>query len=159
MAAIILPKGALLQIYGVDASANGGDGTTKWNTVTDHNRGQFTLNHNRIEQSKRMANGTLRKVFVADKKIISTSWRILPSYSTMTLDGGYGAVDLKTFYLNKGTGSFKIKISYNAVSGRDEILTVVFTNCSHTLVKRNVKEKASDAAQEFWDMSIGLEEV
>jgi hypothetical protein len=106
-----------------------------------------------------MANGTLRKVFVADKKIISTSWRILPSYSTMTLDGGYGAVDLKTFYLNKGTGSFKIKISYNAVSGRDEILTVVFTNCSHTLVKRNVKEKASDAAQEFWDMSIGLEEV
>jgi hypothetical protein len=52
MAAITLPKGALLQIYGVDASANGGDGTTKWNTVTDHNRGQFTLNHNRIEQSK-----------------------------------------------------------------------------------------------------------
>jgi hypothetical protein len=67
MAAITLPKGALLQIYGVDASANGGDGTTKWNTVTDHNRGQFTINHNRIEQSKRMANGTLRKFFVADK--------------------------------------------------------------------------------------------
>ena len=56
MAAIILPKGALLQIYGVDASANGGDGTTKWNTVTDHNRGQFTINHNRIQQSKVIVN-------------------------------------------------------------------------------------------------------
>jgi hypothetical protein len=106
-----------------------------------------------------MANGTMRKQFTADKKTISTSWTMLPSYSTMTLDNGYGAVDLKSFYSNKGTGSFKIKISYNAVSARDEIVTVVFTNCSHTLVKRNVREKTSDSPQEFWDVSIGLEEV
>ena len=151
--AITLPVGSVLYI---DTSTND---TPVWTKLSEHNRDSVSLDNNRIEKQQRMANGTLRKIFVADKKTISTSWRMLPSYSTMTVDGGYGAVELKTFYLNKGTGAFKIKISYNAVSGRDEILTVVFTNCSHTLVKRNVKEKSSDTAQEFWDMSIGLEEV
>jgi hypothetical protein len=150
---ITLPVGSVLYI---DTSSND---TPSWTKLTEHNRDSVSIDNNRIEKQQRMANGTLRKVFIADKKTISTSWRMLPSYSTMTIDNGYGAVDLKTFYLNKGTGSFKVKISYNAVSGRDEILNVVFTQCSHTLVKRNVKEKASDAAQEFWDMSISLEEV
>jgi hypothetical protein len=151
--AIFLPVGSVLY---VDTSAND---TPVWTKLTEHNRDAVSIDNNRIEKTQRMANGTLRKMFVIDKKNISTSWRMLPSYSTMTVDGGYGAVDLKTFYLNKGTGSFKIKISYNGVAGRDEILTVVFNQCSNTLVKRNVKDKTSDAAQEFWDVSIGLEEV
>jgi len=151
--AIFLPVGSVLY---VDTSTND---TPVWTKLTEHNRDSVSIDNNRIEKQQRMANGTLRKVFIADKKTISTSWRMLPSYSTMTIDSGYGALDLKSFYLNKGTGSFKIKISYNAVSGRDEILTVVFTQCSLTLVKRNVKEKTSDAAQEFWDTSISLEEV
>ena len=150
---ITLPVGSVLYI---DTSSND---TPVWTKLTEHNRDSVSIDNNRIEKQQRMANGALRKVFIADKKTISTSWRTLPSFSTMTIDGGYGAVDLKTFYLNKGVGSFKIKISYNAVSGRDEILTVVFTECSHTLVKRNVKSKTSDAAQEFWDMSVSLEEV
>jgi len=151
--AITLPVGSVLYI---DTSTND---TPVWTKLSEHNRDAVSIDNNRIEKQQRMANGTLRKIFTADKKTISTSWRMLPSYTTMTVDGGYGAVDLKTFYLNKGTGSFKVKISYNASAGRDEILTVVFTQCSHTLVKRNVKEKASDTPQEFWDMSIGLEEV
>jgi hypothetical protein len=151
--AITLPVGSVLYI---DTSTND---TPVWTKLSEHNRDTVSIDNNRIEKQQRMANGTLRKIFTADKKTISTSWRMLPSYTTMTVDGGYGAVDLKTFYLNKGTGSFKVKISYNASAGRDEILTVVFTQCSHTLVKRNVKEKASDTPQEFWDMSIGLEEV
>ena len=150
---ITLPVGSVLY---VDTSSND---TPVWTKLTEHNRDSVSIDNNRIEKQQRMANGTLRKVFIADKKTISTSWRMLPSYNTMTIDSGYGALDLKSFYLNKGTGSFKIKISYNAVSGRDEILTVVFTQCSHTLVKRNVKAKTSDAAQEFWDMCISLEEV
>lgn len=151
--AITLPVGSVLYI---DTSAND---TPVWTKLSEHNRDTVSIDNNRIEKQQRMANGTLRKIFTADKKTISTSWRMLPSYTTMTVDAGYGAVDLKTFYLNKGTGSFKVKISYNGSAGRDEILTVVFTQCSHTLVKRNVKEKTSDTPQEFWDMSIGLEEV
>jgi hypothetical protein len=150
---ITLPVGSALYI---DTSTND---TPVWTKLTEHNREPISVGNNRIEKQQRMANGTMRKLFTADKKTISTSWRMVPSYSTMTLDGGYGAVDIKTFYHDKGKGSFKLKISYNAVAGRDEIINVVFSECSHTLIKRNVREKTSDAAQEFWDVSIGLEEV
>lgn len=148
-----LPVGSALYI---DTSTND---TPVWTKLTEHNREPISVGNNRIEKQQRMANGTMRKLFTADKKTLSTSWRMLPSYSTMTLDGGYGAVDLKTFYHDKGKGAFKLKISYNAVAVRDEIITVVFSECSHTLIKRNVKAKSSDAAQEFWDVNIGLEEV
>lgn len=151
--AITLPVGSVLYI---DTS---NDDNPTWTKLTEHNREPVSIGNNRIEKQQRMANGTMRKLFTADKKIISTNWRMLPSYSSMTIDGGYGAIDLKTFYHNKGKGSFKLKISYNAVTARDEVINVVFSECSHTLVKRNVKSKSSDAAQEFWDVSIGLEEV
>lgn len=151
--AITLPVGSILY---VDTSLND---TPVWTKLSEHNREPVSLDINRIEKTQRMANGTLRKVFTADKKNISTSWNMLPSYSTMTVDAGYGAVDLKTFYLNKGKGSFKVKISYNAVSERDEILTMVFSSFSGTVLKRNVKEKSSDIAQEYWNVNISLEEV
>jgi hypothetical protein len=151
--AITLPVGSILY---VDTSLND---TPVWTKLSEHNREPVSLDINRIEKTQRMANGTLRKVFTADKKNISTSWNMLPSYSTMTVDAGYGAVDLKTFYLNKGKGSFKVKISYNAVSERDEILTMVFSSFSGTVLKRNVKEKSSDVAQEYWNVNISLEEV
>ena len=151
--AITLPVGSILY---VDTSLND---TPVWTKLSEHNREPVSLDINRIEKTQRMANGTLRKVFTADKKNISTSWNMLPSYSTMTVDAGYGAVDLKTFYLNKGKGSFKVKISYNAVSERDEILTMVFSSVSGTVLKRNVKEKSSDVAQEYWNVNISLEEV
>jgi hypothetical protein len=157
MAAITLPKGALLQIYGVDASANGGDGTTKWNTVTDHNRGQFTINHNRIEQSRRMANGTLRKFFVADKEAFNVSWDLVPSYRTETVDGYWGAEDLRTFYNSTlGQGTFDIRINYakngsSQVSSGYEAFTVSFTDCSFDLVKRGI--------QAHWNISLSMEEV
>jgi lipoprotein NlpI len=105
-----------------------------------------------------MANGSLRKLFIADKKNVSTSWTMVPSYSTMTVDGGWGAEDLKTFYLSaKGQGTFNVRIAYN--SARTEDFAASFTSCSFNLIKRNVKEKAADTAQAFWDVTIALEEV
>ena len=157
MAAITLPKGALLQIYGVDASANGGDGTTKWNTVTDHNRGQFTINHNRIEQSRRMANGTLRKFFVADKEAFNISWDLVPSYRTLTVDGGWGAEDLRSFYFgDEGKQSFNIRVNL-AKTGLDqsssgyESYNVIISSCNFTVVKRGM--------QPHWNVSLSLDEV
>jgi hypothetical protein len=151
--AITLPVGSILYI---DTSIND---TPVWTKLSEHNRDAVSLDINRIEKSQRMANGTMRKVFTADKKNISTGWNLLPSYTTMTVDAGYGAVDLKTFYLNKGKGAFKVKISYNGVSARDEILTMVFNSFSSSVVKRNVKEKSSDVPQEYWNVNISLEEV
>lgn len=128
-----LPVGSILF---VDTSTND---TPTWQKLTEHNRAPVTIGINRIESAKRMANGTLRKYFIADKKNVSASWSMLPSYSTLTVDGGYGAVDLKTFYeSSKGQGIFKVKVSYNGVDARDEIMLMSFTDFSASVVKRNV---------------------
>jgi hypothetical protein len=151
--AMTLPVGSALYI---DTSLTD---TPTWVKLSEHNRAPLTIDTNRIERTQRMSNGTLRKIFTADKKTLNTSWTMLPTNDAMTVDGGYGAGSIRSFYYGKGTGTFKVKISYNAVSDRDEILTMCFTSASFTVVKRNVKEKTSDVAQEFWDVSINLEEV
>jgi uncharacterized protein YutD len=148
-----LPLGALLYIY---------DGSS-WHQVSEHNRQPVTVGYNRIEKSQRMSNGSLRKYFIADKKIFNLSWSMLPSYSTMTVDGGYGALDLKSFYEgSNGKGTFKIKIKYHNdshIEGTGE-MEVYFTSASFDMLKRNVKSTGLESvSQQFWNVSITLEEV
>jgi hypothetical protein len=152
MSTVYLPQGSLVYL----------NGTIK---LSEHNRAPMTLSTNRIEQVKRMANGFARKYFVADKKQISLSWNMLPSFSTYTIDGGYGALDLKAFYEGsaaQATGSlsghatFDVSVKYGGVT---EVFTMYFTQCSFDLVKRNVKQKSGDTAQEYWDVSITMDEV
>jgi hypothetical protein len=157
----------------ITAGQTPASGSTYWETSNDiawvklseHNRQPLSLDHNRIEKSQRMSNGTLRKFFIADKKNFSTSWEMLPSRSTLTVDGGYGAVDLQEFYSSVGTNTFNIKIVYGqkgespSITNREEYYNVSFTSCSFSVVKRNVKGKTTDAAQEFWSASISMEQV
>ena len=149
-----LPVGSLLYFdTGTDAN------TPTWTKISENNSAAVSLDVDRIEKTQRMSNGTLRKIWIADKKTISASWGDIPTYSTLTVDGGMGAEDIRTFYLNKGKGTFKVKISYNAVSARDEIILASFTSCSFTVSKRNVKSTTASVPQEFWDVSFSLEEV
>lgn len=149
MSVLTLPVGSALFIQ----DANG-----TWQKLTEHNRSPISVDTQRIEQTSRMANGSLRKLFIADKKEVATSWSMVPSYSTMTVDGGWGAEDLKTFYLSaKGQGTFNARIAYN--SSRTEDFVASFTSCSFNIIKRNVKANVADTAQLFWDVSISLEEV
>jgi hypothetical protein len=149
MAALILPAGAALFIQ---------DAADVWQQLTEHNRSPISVDTERLEKTARMANGSLRKLFIADKKNVSTSWTMVPSYSTMTVDGGWGAENIKDFYLSaKGQGTFNVKIAYN--STRTETFAASFTSCSFNMIRRNVKENSADTAQAFWDVSIALEEV
>jgi len=149
MAALTLPVGSALFIQ---------DAAGAWQKLTEHNRSPISLDTQRFEQSARMANGSLRKLFIADKKTLSTSWSMVPSYTSMTVDGGWGAEDIKSFYLSsKGQGTFNARIAYN--SSRTEEFVASFTSCSFNIIKRNVKANAADTAQLFWDVSIALEEV
>lgn len=146
---LVLPKGSVLYF---DTSTTS---TPTWQKISEHNRQEFLVNNNRIEQSVRMANGTLRKFYVADKKTYSTSWSMLPSTSAFTVDGGWGATDIKTFYEGIGKGAFKIKINYST-DGTDQSSTatpilVMFRECSLNLVKRGVEA--------HWNVSLALEEV
>lgn len=147
---LTLPVGSILYFESAPNS-------NTWIKLSEHNRSPVSIETYRHEQSQRMANGSLRKLWIADKKEISTSWSMLPSYATMTVDGGYGAWELRNFYLTTGKSAFRVKVAYNGV--REEIFNAFFTSCSFTIIKRNVKEKSTDVAQEFWDANISLEEV
>jgi hypothetical protein len=157
MSIVTMPRGSILQIQGYDASANGGDGSLKYNKVSEHNRSQFDISSERIEIQQRMSNGTLRKYFVADKKTFTLSWDMLPSYRTLTVDGAWGAEDLRTFYSSaQGQSSFSIRVNLakdgtNQESANYEEYVVVFSNCNFTVLKRGM--------QPFWNVSITLVEV
>jgi hypothetical protein len=135
----------------------------KFRRVTEHNRSPLSFNVNRIEQSNRMANGTTRKYFIADKLNINVSWEMVPSFRNETVDGAWGAEDLKAFYESiAGRGSFRIKLNPTVFSPDliqlsggaledDYTYTVMFTSCDFTLIKRGI--------QPFWSVDISLEQV
>jgi len=153
MAAVILPVGSLIyfeKTVGV---------VTSWQAISEHNRLSATLDTIRIEKSQRMSNGTLRKIFIADKDTLSVSWTDLPSDELMTVDLKWGAMDIKSFYESAGQGVVKVKVSPNGVAEREKTMTMSFTSANFIMKKRNVKMNGQTVPQEFWDVSISLEEV
>ena len=133
--------------------------------LSEHNRQPISLSPNRIEKMQRMANGSMRKIYVADKESITVSWNKLPSKESMTVDGGKGALDLRDFYngtaakasgANSGRTTFDVTIKEGNTS---RTMEMIFTSFSLELVNRNVKESTGATPQEFWNLSITLEEV
>lgn len=154
---ITLPRGTLLQIEAKDTLASPPVNTLGWRNITEHNRSEFAVDSMRIEQTQRMSNGTLRKFHIADKKRFGVSWSMLPTYRTLTVDGYWGAEDLRTFYASdEGKSTFRIRINFakdgvsQASSGYEEY-TVSFTDCSFAVVKRGL--------QAHWNVSMMMEEV
>jgi len=135
----------------------------RFRRVTEQNRAPLSLNTQRIESGQRMSNGTLRKYFIADKLNLSVSWEMVPSFRNETVDGGWGAEDLKAFYESAaGRGAFRIKLNPTVFStdlveqsdgalADDYTYTVMFTSCDFNVVKRGL--------QPFWSVNISLEQV
>ena len=65
--ALTLTKGSIFSIEAKDLLATPAGTTLIFNKVSEHNRSEFTINPSRIEKIQRMANGSLRKSYVADK--------------------------------------------------------------------------------------------
>jgi len=154
---LTLPRGSIFSIEAKDLLANPAGTVNQFNKVTEHNRTDFSIDVERIEKVVRTSNGTLRKNFIKDKRKFSTSWDMLPSYRTLTVDGAWGAEDLRSFYLGEqGQGSFKIRlnIAKNGVSQESsgyEEYTVVITDCSFAIAKRGL--------QPHWNVSLSMDEV
>ncbi|WMI33435.1 minor tail protein [Streptomyces phage Kenrey] len=122
----------------------------RWNgnAITDHNRQPLNIDVERLEKKQRMANGTLRKYIVADKRSFSTSWQMLPKLSNQTADGFWGADAIEQFY-NTVSGSFNLELT----DGDGEVydFTVMFSDFSKTISKRG--------SVDFWEVSVSMEEV
>lgn len=151
-----MPRGSILLIEAKDLLATPEGASLVWNKISEHNRSAFTISSQRIESKRRMSNGTLRKYYIADKKSFNLSWEMLPSYRTLTVDGAWGAEDLREFYKNGGTGTFKIRVNMaktgtNQESSGYEEYNVSCTEATFTILKRGI--------QPHWNVSLSLEEV
>jgi len=101
--------------------------------LSDHNRSDISVSPERIENSKRMVNGTMRSYHTADKLKLSTSWSLLPSRAfdlradfnqstgisditgqnrKYTVDGGAGASEIVKWYEDH-VGPFWVFLSYD----------------------------------------------
>lgn len=107
--------------------------SNKFLILSDHNRSDISVNPSRIENSKRMINGTMRSYHTADKLSLSTSWSRLPSRAfdlradfnqntglsdiagqnrQYTVDGGAGATEIVKWYEDH-IGPFWVFLSYD----------------------------------------------
>ena len=152
-----LPRGSAIQVYARDLYADPSDTTQAWIKLTEHNRSEISMSVERIEQTQRMANGSLRKFFVADKKQFSVSWNMLPGTRVYTVDNQWGALDLIEFYnSSEGQSTFDIRLNF-AKSGTSqessgyEQYTVSCTSFSATLIKRGEVP--------FYNVSMTMEQV
>lgn len=134
MAVVFLPKGQLMSFNG--------------NALTEHNRGEVSVEPMRIENSKRMHDGTLRKTVIADRNKWSVSWSDLPSEDTKTVDGKWGGKSLEGFYRST-PGLFVLNIKESGVS----------TNYNAVITSFDKKVKKRGTASEIWDINITIEEV
>lgn len=117
--------------------------------LTDHNRSAIVISPERIENRKRMANGTLRNFVVAQKRKIKTSWDDLPNKDSLTVDGFWGAESMVDFY-NITFGEFTLRLSYGDNSFED--ILVMFSDFSPTVKKRN-------GYVDYYSIDITFEEV
>lgn len=118
------------------------------NKITDHNRGPMQITVDRIEESTRMANGTMRKYIIADKRTFSTDWSDLPQTAAHTVDGFWGKNEIENWY-NTKTGAFQLKLTYG--DGTVGTYTVMMTKFGADISKRG--------AFDLWKVSVTLEEV
>ncbi len=116
--------------------------------VTDHNRSSLSITTERIETRKRMANGTMRTYWIADKNSWSMSWEMLPNTNAATVDGYMGADTLESTYLAQH-GDFELELTFGNSPVR--IYRVMWKDFSKTLLKRG--------KYDFYDVSASFEEV
>lgn len=152
-----LPRGSAIQVYARDLYQDPLDTTQSWIKLTEHNRSEIAVGQQRIEQKQRMANGSLRKFFVADKKEFSVSWNMLPGTRIYTVDNQWGALDLIEFYnSSEGQSTFDIRLNFaksgtNQESSGYEQYTVSCTSFNATLIKRGEVP--------FYNISMSMEQV
>lgn len=119
------------------------------NRISDHNRSPLDISPSKIEYKKRMANGTLRRFVVAEKRKFKVSWEDLPKNDNQTADGYWGALSICNFY-EVTSGDFTLTITYGDNS--TENVLVMFDDFSYTINKRSTYT-------DLYDIDLSLDEI
>ena len=128
---------------------NGTPATASALTLTDHNRSPLQISTEVIEQSNRMANGTMRKYVVAAKSSFSTDWNDLPSSSSYTVDGKAGADSMSDFYSRFYQYPIKLDVFYPSSSST---YNVYFKQFNANVTKRST-------IYNFYNINAAWEEI
>jgi hypothetical protein len=143
---------ALISVTAPNASAK---------NLSDHNREPLAIAFEQIEKSQRTANGTMRKYVIASKRSFSTSWTMLPSLSSQTVDGNVGAQELNKFYQDNYKSSLTLKVYAGGISSPTQVkasatetisTNVFIKSFNATIVKRL-------GGIDYWNVDISFEEV
>lgn len=149
--------------------------------LSDHNRSEINIQKQRIENRRRMINGTMRSYHIADKKTFSWSWEMFPSRAfsasasfsasgmltnsieQYTADLAAGGVDIMEWY-ETHQGPFYMLLAYDKyneftvspyshLNEYNEVVRVFFSGCDTEIVKRG------GTNHDLWNISVSLEEV
>jgi hypothetical protein len=130
------------------------DGTS-WTKVTDHGRAPLDVQPQRIENSQRMANGTMRRYVVAKKRRFEFSWENIPSVDTDFLAGGEPGEWIEDWH-NDVDGAFYMRLRTGKAIDNDEdnmeVVIVMITDFSKSILKRG-------PVYDLWNLDMTLEEV
>jgi hypothetical protein len=153
-----------------------------WYDLTDHNRQPIVYSPQRIEQSQRMANGTMRKFVIANKGLYDVSWQMVPSGSanitsqsgqtitsySPTVDGKLGAGFMKAFYDTYVFNPIWIKLTFasdnatgtahvpsqlaSPTEANHQIVKVFMTDFKYTINKRLTLTDYVDVTMQFMEV-------
>lgn len=84
-----------------------------WYALTDHNRQPINITYNLIEQSDRMANGTMRKYVIARKFVHKIEWKDVPTLDSYLVDYNGGASTVTT--TNNATTQTNTQANTNSI--------------------------------------------
>lgn len=156
--------------------------------LSDHNRSDISFKNDRIENRKRLINGTMRSYHIADKLSISWSWDLLPSRSfnkdplfnssgsalavnliDYTADGGAGGREIVAWYQNH-PGVFYMMLAYDVL--KDDTYNGVSASTQYNQLSAYNQiipvyfssfdysvQKRGGTNHDLWNISISLEEA
>lgn len=120
--------------------------------LTEHGRQGFQLSPDPIVTDVRLANGTMKRYFVATKRKFSFSWNMLPALDSQTLDNKTGRNTLRTLYdANIDNSLTFIYKEVDSNNNQTDVTTTVFIESySESLEKR--------WDSQFWNVNLSLVE-
>lgn len=109
-------------------------------TLSDHSRTPLSVSYEVIENSQRMADGTMRKYVIANKRLISCSWEMLPTTANMVVDSNASALAMKRFWEINNPYAMTMTLYYKKNGSADltyaDSINVFWNTFSFDIIKR-----------------------
>ena len=169
--------------FGTMAGTTTHDISADFLILSDDGRQPIDVSFQRIENRKRTINGRMRSYYVGDKINLKLDWQMLPSRSfpaypdfdqttglsansSNTSDGGAGGVEILRWYEDH-SGPFYVFLAYDKYNNFDsggvnkynhlqeynQVIQMYISSFNYTIQKRG------GSTQDFWNITMGLEEV